>query len=179
MLASLQSFAQNILSRPNRANELLTWLIKRDHLALLNEKADLSTLLGTGRDILNIHALYNDTTNTVSEKKCLKNFMTDEEVEMFHLRLSKMKQIKWENSGYTLPVKYYKNMSFSNNPKGTGTRETFFGLSLPIFLNKEQTRVLIGECFTADIAFGRGDVLLCEFKNGKWEIIARVVTWDS
>ncbi|HEY2582058.1 MAG TPA: hypothetical protein VGI43_09630 [Mucilaginibacter sp.] len=80
------------------------------------------------------------------------------EAETFHSKTNSLKPVEWQSLHFVLPVKYYKNENFNEHDK------TYRGLSRPIFLNKEETRVIIGEYFTADVAFGRGDLLLCEFK---------------
>jgi len=178
MLMTSNLFGQTVQQTSN-TNDFLNWLIQTDHIELLNTRSDISSFATIGdADALFLHSILVDSTNT-SSKKRLKDFMTTDEIDIYHQGFKELREVKWRDTHYKLPVKYYTRTSYKLNGKMIFIKKTFYGLSLPLFLNKEQTRVLIGEYFTADIAFGEWYLILCENVNGKWHVVARVVTHSS
>jgi hypothetical protein len=150
-------------------DKLLSWLIKQDSIKLLNAKSDMSAFYN--KDILNSQSIL-DEADKIDSNKYLKDFMNESEISMFNTAEMISKQTDWRIK-YNFKVKYYTN---EKDPKKnlTNYNQTIFSFSNPLFLNKQYTRAIIGEGFTCGIACGRNDLLLCEFKNGKWNIIARV-----
>jgi len=164
--------AQHTFAQQAPGNQLLNWVIKKDHLNPLNTKTNISAFYATGTDPLTVTGIIDYTGNTIS-RKCLKDFMTEGEVNLFHSQIKQIKQVKWKKTGYKLKTIFFVQQQYQQDPVNI---ITYHFLSMPIFLNREQTRVIVGESFSAGVAFGRGDLLLCELKNGQWQEIARVAT---
>ncbi|HEY2582059.1 MAG TPA: hypothetical protein VGI43_09635 [Mucilaginibacter sp.] len=62
LLQHLTVFGQTSV-HPNHGVEFLKWLIKRDHLELLNAKTNVSTFYGmNGGDVLETLGILNDST---------------------------------------------------------------------------------------------------------------------
>jgi hypothetical protein len=166
------SITQYAYSQQEPGNELLNWIIKKDHLNPLNTKTNISTFHAMGTDPLTITLITDYIENTLSHK-CLKDFMTEDETNLFHSQIKQIKQVRWRKTGYKLKTAFFTEEQYPQDPDNI---ITYHYLSVPIFLNKEQTRAIVGESFSAGVAFGRGDLLLCELKNGQWHEIARVAT---
>jgi hypothetical protein len=163
---------QPTFAQQEPGNELLNWIIKKDHLNPLNTKTNISTFYAMGTDPLTITPIIDYIGNTLSHK-CLKDFMTEDESNLFNSQIKQPKQLRWRKTGYKLKTTFFTEEQYPQDPDNI---ITYHYLSVPIFLNKEQTRAIVGESFSAGVAFGRGDLLLCELKNGQWQEIARVAT---
>jgi hypothetical protein len=144
-----------------QTRDLVNWLIKQDKIKLLNEDIDNSTQPNS----LSIPIIYPDSLKT------LKQFLTKAEIQKYKQTKQRKTKSKWFK--YNLDVDYY------NEKLKDTSNKIIYGLSIPIFLNKACTRVLTGEYFICGIACGRGDLLLCELKDGKWTLIARGNVWNS
>jgi hypothetical protein len=163
---------QHAFAQQESGNKLLNWIIKKDHLNPLNTKTNISSFYAMGADPLATTTMIDYRGNIISHK-CLKNFMTEDEANLFHSQIKQIKQVRWRKTGYKLKTTFFVDEQYPQDPNNIITHHY---LSLPIFLNKEQTRAIVGEAFSAGMAFGRGDLLLCELQNGQWQEITRAVT---
>jgi hypothetical protein len=167
LLLPFNAYCQTNLIIKN-TDKLINWLIKKENIKLLNAKSDMSSFYN--KDILNSQSIL-DEADKVNSNKYLKDFMNESEISMFNTAEMISIQTDWRIK-YNFKVKYHTN---EKDPKKnlTNYNQTIFSFSNPLFLNKQYTRAIIGKGFTCGIACGRSDLLLCELKNGKWNIIAR------
>lgn len=168
-------FINCAIAQQSNADNLLNWIIKKDHLNPLSYKTDVSpfyAIEGTHRDILLVKII-DDNVPITAQKKCLMDFMTPDEIQSFRNQIPQIKQIRWRKTSYKLHTNFFVSEQLPADPDNV---ITYHYLSLPIFLNKEHTRVIFGESFVDDIAFGRGDLILCEYKNDEWQEVARAAT---
>ena len=155
-----------------KAGDLLNWMIAKDHLDTLGIKTNIEPFFGTKDDVLLTEIIRNNLPSETS-KRNMKDFMTPEEIKLFHKQLPYIKQHLWPKTPYKLKTFFFVSDAKSGKFQKVTTCHY---LSLPIFLNKAKTRVILAESFTAGVAFGRGDLVLCEFKQSGWQEIVRAAT---
>lgn len=151
-----------------RTMSLLQWLIKRDRIEYLNAKSNAAPFYDPSR--LTHLTVLDDSGKTIPDKH-MNDFLSAKEIEICKTAAQMLEQSDWRIKYANLKVKFVTE-KFLERRKGDITAYSF---SEPIFLNKELTRVLIGESFFCGIECGRDDLLLCEFKNSSWRLIARTV----
>ena len=139
----------------------MNWLIEKENIKFLNPVTDISTI---GVNHLSLELISQDTIKR--SLKTFESFLTTSEVKSYNSKKSRIKKSDWRKIGLFVNVKYIEDKSFKENM-------VRYSLTEPIFLNKQNTRVIIGEYFTCGLVCGRGDLLLCEYKNNAWQIVAR------
>jgi hypothetical protein len=153
-----------------RAQEtsLLNWLIEKDHVIYLHTKTN---------DEVFYKKQYNLPTGIVNASKYggLQKTISDRLTEV-ELKAYKDAQMIMQTDWRYLKLK----VDFTNNysertRKLIAKHQKVFTFSNPIFLNKAGTRTIIGEYVTCGVDCERAAMLLCEFKDGKWQLIARAI----
>jgi hypothetical protein len=152
-------------SRAEKTTSLLTWLIKKDHITYLNAESNAGTFYDT--TALTRHTLVDGSFKNIPGR-CIKDLLSADEAETFKTVPKMLMQTDWRKKNSQLKVKFIKNWS----PYST---KTIYSFSEALYLNKNETRVLIGENFWCGMACGRMDLLLCEFKNGSWQLLGRAI----
>ncbi|MDB4922654.1 hypothetical protein [Mucilaginibacter sp.] len=152
-------------NRVEKTTSLLTWLIKKDHITYLNAKSNAGTFYDT--TALTKHAMVDESFKEIPGG-CIKDMLSADEVETFKKAPKMLMQTDWRKKYSQLKVKFMKNWS----PYST---KTIYSFSEALYLNKNETRVLIGENFWCGMTCGRMDLLLCEFINGSWQLLGRVI----
>lgn len=147
---------------------LLKWLIKKDHITLVDPKSNAAVFYD--RHAFDKQTLITDSEKTVPDK-CLADFLSPAELNTGKTIPQMLEQTDWRKNYAKLRVKFVTDKFMRNIKAG----QTVFIFSEPVFLNTQKTKVLIGEYFFCGMACGRDDLLLCEFKNGRWQLIARAV----
>ena len=147
---------------------LLQWLIKRDRIEYLNKKSNAAPFYDQSR--LSHLTVLGDSGKTIPNKH-MSDFVSHEEMEICKTVPPMLEQSDWGLKYSLLKVKFVTDKVLQRKKGGF----TAFSFSEPIFLNKECTRVIIGESFFCGIECGRDDLLLCKYKNGRWNLIARAV----
>lgn len=150
---------------------LLTWLVKKDHIEYLNTKSNSAVFYN--KNILTTQTIINDSDKFIPNV-CLKDYLSTYEVKILKSVPHLLMQTDWSIKYLKLKTKFVTD-KFTAGKLAQKTAYTVYGFSEPIFLNKTNKRVMIGEYFTCGAACGRNDLLLCEFKNRSWQIIARAV----
>jgi hypothetical protein len=160
----------NLLAQSNHNStlSLLRWLIQRNHIQYLNAKSNAAVFYD--KNALTEQTLMDDSGKSVPNMS-LKDFLSAEEIQICQTAPPMLEQTDWRKKYSQLKTKFVTGES-PWKPKETKTIYTF---SEPIYLNEKNSRVVIGEYFICGPACGRDDLLLCEFKNGKWQLIARAV----
>lgn len=150
---------------------LLKWLVEREHIEYLKVKSFAAVFYD--KDLLTKKTLIDSSEKDIPNL-CLKDFMSPSEIEICKTVPPRHMQTDWSKKYQELKVKFVTDKSelktFTSN-----IPYTIYGFSEPVFLNETGTRVLIGEYFVCGPACGRNDLLLCELKNGSWQVIARAV----
>ena len=150
---------------------LLKWLIKKEHIEYLKVKSDAAVFYN--KDLLTKQTLVDSSEKDIPNI-CIKDFLSAEEVQICKTTSVIQMQSDWRKHYSKLKVQFVTDKS-EFKILNSDVPYTIYGLSDPIFLNRTGTRVLIGEYLVCGFACGRDDLLLCEFKNGAWQIIARAV----
>jgi hypothetical protein len=156
---------------PGRAEtaSLLNWLIKTHHIHYLQPKTNDGVFYGN-RYLTMKSVLKPD--NQIDTSRSLSNYLSNEEIAACKTAQPAM-LTNWRIWYKQLPVVF--TAGIKSELRLLDKQKTIYTFSNPFWLNKEATRVLIGEYFSCGIACGRGDMLLCEFKDGKWQLIARAI----
>lgn len=174
LLFLIKSF--NSYSQPSNrlvTTSLLNWLVKSDHIRYLKPASDDAVFYG--KDYLTMKSVLK-SDNSIDTNQSLSNYLKGEEIAVCKAALPYV-QTKSQNWYKQLPVIFTDNVKIEK--KLFDQQKLIYRFSNPLYLNKKATRVLVGEYFICGIACGRGDMLLCEFKEGKWQLIARsVITSD-
>jgi len=159
----------NLWAQTNTKNtlSLLRWLIQRDHIQYLNAKSNAAVFYD--KNALTQQTLIDDSGKNVPNIS-IKDFLSVKEIQIFRT-VPPMLETDWRKKYSQLQTKFVTDES----PWKQKETKTIYLFSEPIYLNKKNSRALIGECFICGPACGRDDMLLCEFKNGKWRLIARAV----
>lgn len=147
---------------------LLQWLVKKDNIQYLNAKSNAAVFYD--RNALTKQTLITDS-GKITPNASLQDFLSPKEVQIFKTSPIMLEQTDWRKKYSQLKTKIVTD-KVSIKFKSTHTVYTF---SEPIFLNRKNNRAIIGEYFTCGLACGRDDLLLCEFKNGRWHLLARSV----
>lgn len=100
--------------------------------------------------------------------------LSTDEVELFKTVPRMLMQTDWTKKYKELKVKFVTDY-YAERKEVQNTPFMLYTFSEPLFLNKNYSRVLIGESFICGIACGRVDLLLCEFKNGNWRLLGRAI----
>lgn len=166
ILLSATLWAQK--SEGNRALSLLRWLVKNDHIEYLNAKSNAAAFYH--KDALTEQALITDSGKAIPNT-CLKDFLSPKEIHIYKTAPVMLEQTDWRKHYSKLKAKFVTDKASIKFMYS----HTVYGFSEPVFLNKENTRVIIGEYFICGPACGRDDLLLCEFKDGSWRVLARAV----
>jgi len=122
------------------------------------------------KNALTKQALITDSGKTTPNTS-ISDFLTQGEIQIYKTAPPLLEQTDWRKKYADLKARFVTD-KFTMNAKAA---YTIFAFSEPLFLNKEHSKVLIGEYFTCGMACGRDDLLLCELKNGKWRLITRAV----
>lgn len=152
----------------NNTLSLLRWLIHRDHIEYLNPKSNASVFYD--KNALTEQTLIDDSNKDVPNMR-IKDFLSAEEIQICQTVPPMLEQTDWRKKYAQLKVKFVTDKS----PWKPQKIKTIYTFSEPIYLNKQNSRVVIGEYFICGPVCGRDDMLLCELKNGKWQLIARAV----
>lgn len=155
---------------PGRAQEtsLLKWLIEKDRITYLHTKTN---------DAVFYKKQYNLPTGVIHKSKygglpkSITNHLNEVELETYK-DAPMMMQTDWRYC--KLKVDFTNNYS-KRARELIAKHQKVFTFSNPIFLNKMGTRIIIGEYVTCGVNCERTDMLLCEFKDGKWQLIARAI----
>ncbi|HTK21933.1 MAG TPA: hypothetical protein VL442_20590 [Mucilaginibacter sp.] len=150
---------------------MLKWLVKKDHIEYLKAKSNAAVFYN--KDLLTKQTIIDNSDKTVP-KVCMKDFLSADEIKTCETAPPKLMQTDWRKHYSKLKTQFVTD-EFETNKLRSNEPYTIFGFSEPIFLNKTNTRVIIGEYFFCGPACGRDDLLLCEFKNGSWQILARAI----
>jgi len=148
---------------------LLKWLVKKDHIEYLKAKSNAAIFYN--KDLLDKQTLIDSSEKDIPNL-CMKDFLSAQEINICKTVPPMLVQTDWRKHYLELKIKFVTDKSelLNSNPP-----HTVYGFSEPVFLNEANTRVVIGEYFVCGPVCGRDDFLLCEFKNGSWQIIARAV----
>ncbi|HTD98975.1 MAG TPA: hypothetical protein VK668_06790 [Mucilaginibacter sp.] len=152
----------------NKTMSLLQWLVKKDRIQYLNAKSNAAVFYD--KNALTRQTLITDSEKTIPNTS-IQDFLSPQEIRICKTAPIMLKQTDWRKKYSQLKTKLVTD-KVSIKFKITHTVYTF---SEPIFLNKENSRAIIGEYFTCGTTCGRDDLLLCEFKNGNWQLLARAV----
>jgi hypothetical protein len=169
ILLSASLFGQ---SNNNNTMALLKWLIKRDHIQYLNVKSNAAAF--HDKNAFTKQTLITDSGKDVPNMS-LKDFLSADELQICKTAPHLLDQTDWRKKYARLKTTFVTD-KFPSNP---AANYTVYSFSEPIFLNKERSRVIVGEYFICGLACGRDDLLLCELKNGRWQLIARAVIADD
>jgi len=151
-----------------RTLSLLQWLIKKDQIEYLNTKSNAAVFYH--KDALTGKTLITDSGKNIPDT-CMKDFLSPKEVHIYSTVPKMLEQTDWRKHYSQLKAKLVtekESIKIMNS-------SPVYGFSEPVFLNKTGTRVIIGEYFVCGVVCGRDDLLLCEFKNGRWRLVARAV----
>ncbi|MEO7211376.1 hypothetical protein [Mucilaginibacter sp.] len=175
-LFAILLLAQTTSAQPpdrKEATSLLIWLIKTHHIKYLAPKTNDGVFYTINYLTIKSMLKPDDQINT---SKSLSNYLTAEEIATCKDAHPAM-MTDWRIWYKQLPVVFTRGTK--HILKLFDQQETVYTFSNPFYLNKEGTRVLIGEYFSCGIACGRGDILLCEFKDGKWQLIASAIVTND
>lgn len=151
----------------------LKWFIKEENITVLNSEVDSSLLQlsATKLNTLPLISIDKVTGNISESNKRVTDFLSDKELE--YVRNSIRHALKyWKYCLFKLPV-IYAQVSANSHLK------EFSGLSWPVFLNNKRTKIAITTYFVCGAACGRGDLVVCEYKDHRWQIVARFNIWNS
>lgn len=101
-------------------------------------------------------------------------FLSKEELASLNSQAALIKKRRWRKIQPKLKV-----TDLINADAFVIGNSTIYSLSEPIFLNDDHSRVVISLYFVSGMACGRGDVLLFEYKDGKWVVVKRSNIWNS
>jgi len=149
-------------TRNDPTMSLLKWLVKKDHIEYLKAKSNAAVFYN--KDLLTKQTIIDNSGKAVP-KVCMKDFLSTDEVKTCEIAPPMLMQTDWRKHYSKLKTHFITN-EFETNKLNLNEPYTIFGFSDPVFLNKANTRVVIGEYFFCGPACGRDDLLLCEFKNG-------------
>lgn len=152
----------------NNTMSLLKWLIKKDNIQYLNAKSNAAVFYD--RNALTKQMLITDSGKIITNAS-LKDFLSPGEIKVFGTAPPMLEQTDWRKKYAQLKTKFVTDKFSMTGKSGY----TIYLFSEPVFLNKDHSRVLIGEYFICGIACGRDDLLLCELKNSHWQLIARAI----
>lgn len=152
----------------NKTMSLLQWIIKKDQIQYLNAKSNAAVFYN--KNALTEQTLITDSGKT-DPNTSIQDFLSPKEIQIYKTVPSMLEQTDWRKKYSQLKTKFVTEKA----PIKFITSHTVYGFSEPIFLNKEKSKVIIGEYFICGPACGRDDLLLCEFKNGSWQLLARAV----
>ncbi|MBS1524311.1 MAG: hypothetical protein JST19_01605 [Bacteroidetes bacterium] len=147
---------------------LLEWLTKRDHIDYVKAKSNAAVFYD--KNALIKQTLITDSDKTIPNIS-IKDLLSQAEIRIYNTAPIMLMQTDWRKKFARLKVKFVTDkasVKFINS-------HTVYTFSEPVFLNKESTRVIIGESFICGPGCGRDDLLLCELKNGSWQMLARAV----
>jgi len=154
-----------------KTNSLLTWLIQKDNITRLNKKSNASVFYDTS--YLKKQTLVDESFNKIPNL-CIKDMLSANEVELFKTVPRMLMQTDWKAKYPKLKVKFVTE-DYVEHKEVQNAPVIVYTFSEPLFLNKDDSRVLIGESFICGMVCGRIDLLLCEFKNGNWQLLGRAV----
>ena len=150
---------------------LLKWLIKKDSIEYLNTKSNASIFYN--KDVLKKQTIIDNSAKTVPNV-CMKDFISAQEAQICETVPPMLMQTDWSEKYPKLKTKFVTDKSTISKLTSKNAY-AIYGFSEPVFLNETNTRVIIGEYFVCGPACGRNDLLLCEFKNESWQVIARAI----
>lgn len=100
--------------------------------------------------------------------------LSADEIKLFKNVPRMLMQSDWKKRHPKLKVKFVTD-DYVKYKEVQNDAFTVYTFSEPLFLDKDNSRVLIGESFICGMVCGRIDLLLCEFKNGDWRLLARAI----
>jgi len=165
---AINSWGQN---RVENTNSLLTWLIQKDHITHLERKSNAGVFYDT--TYLKKQSLVDESLKNIPNL-CIKDMLSPGEVEIFKTVPRMLMQTDWKKKYPKLKVKFVTD-DYVEYKEIQNDSFIVYTFSEPLFLNKDNSRVLIGESFICGMVCGRIDLLLCEFKNGNWQLLGRAV----
>lgn len=168
ILITLSAKAQNSVEHAH-AQGLLNWFINFEKIKQLNPHVDISAFQISSLTKLKLLTEYEQPS-----LKRFDRFLTQQEINLFFARKNKVQWQLWIQTGYRFDARFYHPPS-----KPWETEELIWGLSTPLFLNKDYTRAILDATFYDGPAGERGDLVLCEIKNGHWEAVARTAVYKK
>jgi hypothetical protein len=168
ILLSAIAHGQNELAK---TNSLLTWLIQKDHITHLKRKSNAGVFYDT--TYLKKQSLVDESLKSIPNL-CIKDMLSIGEVEIFKTVPRMLMQTDWKKKYPKLKVKFVTD-DYVEYKEIQNDSFIVYTFSEPLFLNKDNSRVLIGESFICGMVCGRIDLLLCESKNGNWQLLGRAV----
>jgi hypothetical protein len=170
VIVGLVLLSASLSAQPNRSStmSLLKWLIKRDHIVYLEPKSSAAVFYD--KDAFSKQTLITDSAKDIPNKS-LADYLSPTELQTAKATPPMLMQTYWRKNYAKLRVKFVTDKLV----RKIMASHAVFIFSEPVFLNKQKTRVLIGEYFICGDACGRDDLLLCEFQNGYWQLVARAV----
>ena len=170
LILLMLTFFANLFGQSTKTSTmaLLKWLVKKDHIVYLEVKSSAAVFYD--KDAFSKQTLITDSAKDIPNKS-LADYLSPAELHTAKTTPPMLMQTDWRIKYAQLSTKFVTEKSAM---KIIASHAVYI-FSEPIFLNKQNTRVLIGEYFICGDACGRDDLLLCQFQNGHWQLIARAV----